>query len=175
MYSSMHFRKKRHFYVNIDIPFQLAGLHYGSFTVSNETQSYRNIDMHALIHRLYDYGAEWRFLFQFVVETLGGSSDVNVYSSYISEFSCPYKYSEHEAHRDAYLEECQNALFSLSQLGWKASKERHCSLHNIVPDYSHHQPKQELGRGRFGRVYKASMQARTTRSLSTTLKALVDI
>lgn len=57
MSSSMHFRTKRQFHVNIDTNFQLTDLHYGSFAVWNETQSCRDIDMHTLIHRLCDL---WR-------------------------------------------------------------------------------------------------------------------
>ena len=175
MYFSMYFRKKRHFYVNIDISFQLADFHYDSFTVLNKTQSCRNIDMHVLIYQLCDYSAEWCFLFQFVVEILDENSDINVYFSYIFEFSCSYKCSEHKAHRDIYFEKCQNAFFSLNQLKWKVSKERHCSLHNIVSDYNYYLSKQELKRDKLDRIYKPSMQAWAAKSLNATLKILIDI
>ena len=74
--------------------------------------------------------------------------------------------AEYEAHRDAYFEECRNALPPLSQLGMESQQT------TVVPT-AQHSPRQgsprpkppgqqpiylfegELGRGGFGTVYKA--------------------
>ena len=50
---------------------------------------------------------------------------------YHDPFSAQYK-----AHRDAYLEERRNALPSLNQLAWRASKRQRCPQHNILQDNS---------------------------------------
>ena len=64
--------------------------------------------------------------------------------------------AEYEAHRDAYFEECRNALPPLSQLGMESGQ-------TTAVTTAQHSPKkepiflleEELGRGSFGSVHKA--------------------
>ena len=91
--------------------------------------------------------------------TIGKEDDL-IFKIEWPEIRDPFR-AEYEAHRDAYLEECRNALPPLSQLGMESQPTTAMitTQHSPRQEPSGQEPmyllEEELGRGGFGTVHKA--------------------
>lgn len=128
----------------------------GSLTVTLRLN--RNSMLIALDHFRNEISTSFRKWSSTIIEVILNKTKAKLTNELVFKVEWPDRDScraEYEAHRDAYLEECQNVPPSLSQLGMESQQTttlltaQHCP--RLQPIYL---PKEELGRGRFGRVRK---------------------